>query len=146
MLNILWIYGSLFITAFLSATILPIGSDPALVAALSLTTQPWWALIAVATIGNTLGSMVNWAMGLGIERYREKSWFPVKPEQLDRAKTTYARWGRWCLLFAWLPFVGDAFTVVAGVMKERLWIFIALVGAGKLARYVLLSLGVAGFM
>jgi membrane protein YqaA with SNARE-associated domain len=142
----LTIYISLFITAFLAATILPIGSDPALVAALSLTDQPWWALIGVATVGNTLGSVLNWAMGLGIERFRERSWFPVKPEQLERAKISYARWGRWCLLFAWLPFVGDAFTVIAGVLKERLWVFILLVGVGKLARYVLLALGVAGFM
>jgi membrane protein YqaA with SNARE-associated domain len=137
-------YALLFLSAFLAATILPISSDPVLAGALGMSLEPWWALIAVATIGNTLGSVVNWGMGLGIERFKNRRWFPVSETQLERAKYHYGRWGRWCLLFAWLPVVGDAFTVLAGVLKERLWVFVALVGLGKLFRYLLIAFGVAG--
>jgi membrane protein YqaA with SNARE-associated domain len=140
------IYASLFITAFLAATILPIGSDPVLAGALGLSGEPWWALIAVATIGNTLGSVVNWVLGLSIERFKDSRWFPVSAEQLTKAKTYYSRWGRWCLFFAWVPLIGDAFTVLAGVLKERLWIFVLIVGFGKLFRYLLIAMGVAGFL
>jgi membrane protein YqaA with SNARE-associated domain len=123
-------YLLVFATSFLSATIVPIGSDPVL----------------SGTIGNTLGAIVNWALGMGIERFRHKSWFPASDAQLAKAKTHYDRWGRWTLLFAWLPLIGDAFTVLAGVMKEKLWIFVVLVGIGKLFRYLLLVTGTVFFL
>ncbi len=138
----LTIYFSLFTIAFLAATILPLQSEAVLTGLLALSHQPWWALIAVATIGNTLGSVVNWAMGLTLERFQNHRWFPASPAQLDKAKHYYQRYGRWCLLFAWLPFVGDALTVMAGVLKERLWIFVVIVGAGKLARYLVIATAV----
>jgi membrane protein YqaA with SNARE-associated domain len=139
-------YLLVFATSFLSATIVPIGSDPVLSGTVAMSGQPIWALVAVATIGNTLGAIVNWALGMGIERFRHKSWFPASDAQLAKAKTHYDRWGRWTLLFAWLPLIGDAFTVLAGVMKEKLWIFVVLVGIGKLFRYLLLVTGTVFFL
>jgi membrane protein YqaA with SNARE-associated domain len=81
-----------------------------------------------------------------INRFRERRWFPASAERMAQAERLYARFGRWCLVFAWVPVIGDALTVVAGVMKERLWIFLALVGLGKTARYLLLAAGLAGFL
>ena len=119
-------YASLFGIAFLAATLLPVQSEAVLGGMLALSHEPWWALLAVATIGNTLGAVVNWAMGLGIERFQNRRWFPATPAQLEKAKHYYTRYGRWCLLFSWVPIVGDAFTVIAGVLKERLWIFVVI--------------------
>jgi membrane protein YqaA with SNARE-associated domain len=132
----LFTYLSLFSVAFLAATVLPVQSEAVLAGLLAFSQEPWWALLAVATLGNTLGAVVNWALGLGIERFQGRRWFPATPSQLEKAKYYYTRYGRWCLFFSWIPIVGDAFTVLAGVLKERLWIFVMIVGAGKLARYV----------
>jgi membrane protein YqaA with SNARE-associated domain len=137
-------YLSLFGIAFLAATILPAQSEAVLAGLLVLKAEPWWALIAVATLGNTAGAVVNWMLGRGIERYQTRSWFPVTPAQLDRAKGYYERWGRWCLVFSWLPVVGDVFTVLAGVLRERLLVFVPLVAAGKLGRYLFVAAAVAG--
>jgi membrane protein YqaA with SNARE-associated domain len=135
-------YLSLFAIAFLAATLLPVQSEAVLAGLLALSEQPWWALIAVATFGNTLGAVVNWALGLGLEKFQDRRWFPATPAQLEKARYYYMRYGRWCLFFSWIPVVGDAFTVMAGVLKERLWIFVCIVGAGKLARYVAVAAAV----
>jgi membrane protein YqaA with SNARE-associated domain len=139
-------HASLFAVAFLAATLLPMQSEAVLAGLLSLSTESWITLLAVATLGNTLGAVVNWALGRGIEHYQSHKWFPVTAQQLEKAKHHYKRWGRWCLFFSWVPFVGDAFTVVAGVLREKLWIFIAIVGAGKLARYLVVAAAVAGLV
>jgi len=95
-----------------------------------------WLLVAVASVGNTLGSVVNWWIG---RKLAEQELFPVKHRGLERARAWYARWGRWSLLLAWLPFVGDPLTVVAGVMRERLAVFLALVGFSKTCRFAALA-------
>jgi membrane protein YqaA with SNARE-associated domain len=137
---------SLFAIAFLAATILPVQSEAVLAGVLGLSGESWVTLLSVATIGNTLGAVVNWALGRGIEHYQNRRWFPATPQQLEKAKTHYVRWGRWCLFFSWLPIVGDAFTVLAGVLREKLWVFVVIVGAGKLARYLVVAAAVAGFI
>jgi membrane protein YqaA with SNARE-associated domain len=139
-------YAGLFTIAFLAATILPLQSEAVLAGMLGFSGEPWLALLAVATLGNTLGAVVNWGLGRGIEHYQNRTWFPATPEQLEKAKHHYTRWGRWCLFFAWLPVVGDAFTVLAGVLHEKLWIFVVIVGAGKLARYLVVAGAVAGII
>ena len=144
MLTSLATYASLFAIAFLAATILPAQSEAVLAGLLTLGSEPWWALIAVATLGNTAGAVVNWMLGRGLEHYQTRRWFPVTPAQLARARIYYERWGRWCLLFAWLPIVGDIFTVLAGVLRERLSVFVPLVAAGKLGRYLVVTGVVAG--
>jgi membrane protein YqaA with SNARE-associated domain len=138
-------YLSLFTVAFLAATILPLQSETVLTALLALHQEPWWALIAVASLGNTLGAVVNWGLGLGLQRFQSKSWFPATPQQLEKATAIYQRFGRWCLLLSWLPIGGDALTVVAGVLREKLWVFVLLVGVGKTARYLALAAALAQF-
>lgn len=129
----------LFAIAFLAATIFPAQSEAALVALLLAGDQPVVALIAVASLGNTLGAVVNWALGRGIEHFRHRKWFPATEKQLDRATRWYGRWGRWSLLLSWMPFGGDALTVVAGVLREPLASFVVLVAIAKTARYVVVA-------
>ena len=140
------VLGGLFTIAFDAATILPAQSEAALVALLVAGGQPVWALVAVASAGNVLGAVVNWALGRGIERFRERSWFPVGPAMLPRAEGWYRRWGRWSLLLSWAPFGGDALTVVAGVLREPLWSFLALVTIAKTGRYLALTAATLGFL
>lgn len=129
----------LFVAAFGAATLLPFQSE-IVFAALALREEgsPLWVLVAVASTGNTLGSVVNWVLGRWIERFRNKRWFPASAEQLQRAQDWYARWGWPVLLLSWAPF-GDAITVAAGLMRTPLPLFLAVVGLAKTARYIALA-------
>lgn len=131
----------LFMAAFLAATLLPAQSEAVLVALLLEGHSPW-RLVAVASIGNVLGSTVNWWLGREIARFGDRRWFPVKPEALERARGWYARRGRWTLLLSWVPVIGDPLTLAAGMMRERFLVFLALVGFAKTARYVALAMAV----
>ena len=142
-----WALGGLFAIAFVAATILPAQSEAALVALLVASPISPVLLVAVASAGNVLGALVNWWLGRQLRLFRDKSWFPVGPAMLDRATGWYSRWGRWSLLLSWAPIGGDALTVAAGVLREPLWSFAALVTIAKTARYVALAaatLGLAG--
>ncbi|MDZ4191316.1 DedA family protein [Ectopseudomonas chengduensis] len=132
-------YPALFLSAFGAATLLPLQSEAVLVALLLAGQHPLWALLLVATLGNVLGSWVNWLLGRSIEHYRERRWFPVSPARLQQAQGWYARYGRWSLLLSWMPVIGDPLTLVAGVMRERLWIFMAIVTLAKASRYAVLA-------
>lgn len=133
-------YGSLVLVCFGAATILPMQSEPVLVGLLLAGGQPPWLLVLVASIGNTLGAVANWVLGRWIHRWRDRPWFPLTPAALARAEGWYRRWGRWSLLLSWAPFLGDPLTVVAGVLRERFWIFLLLVAVAKTARYLALTL------
>ncbi|WP_409514872.1 YqaA family protein, partial [Agrobacterium sp.] len=82
--------------------------------------------------------------GRYIERYRDKSWFPVKEAQLQRAEGWYRRFGRWSLLLSWMPLFGDALTVLSGVLREPFWSFLILVSIAKAGRYVVLAFATLG--
>lgn len=140
------IYGGLFAAAFLAATILPMQSEAILVSLILAGDLPVWALVLTASFGNTLGAVVNWALGRGIERFRHHRWFPVTEQQLAKAERWYRRFGRWSLLLSWLPIGGDALTVVAGVLREPLATFVLLVLIGKAARYVVLAAATQGLL
>ncbi|MDU9406956.1 YqaA family protein [Pseudomonas sp. zfem001] len=132
-------YPALFLSAFGAATLLPLQSEAVLVALLLAGQHPLWTLLLVATLGNVLGSWVNWLLGRSIEHYRERRWFPVSPARLQQAQDWYARYGRWSLLLSWMPVIGDPLTLVAGVMRERLWVFLAIVTLAKASRYAVLA-------
>ena len=137
------LYLTVFSSAFLAATIVPFASEIALTGALAAGGAVHW-LVLVATLGNTLGAVVNWAVGRFIERFRDRRWFPANREQLERAQAWFRRYGIWSLLFAWLPVVGEPLTVVAGAMRVRIAPFLILVAIGKGLRYVVLALAVEG--
>jgi membrane protein YqaA with SNARE-associated domain len=135
----------LFAIAFVAATILPAQSEAALIG-LQLAGYPVVLLVVVASIGNTLGAAVNWALGRGVEQFRDRRWFPASPAALDRATRWYRRWGRWSLLLSWAPIGGDALTVAAGVLREPFWSFLLLVAIAKTGRYVVLAAATAGLV
>lgn len=136
---------ALLLTSFLAATLLPGGSEVLLLALLVERRVEPGLLIVAATIGNTAGSMVNWACGRFLYAYRDARWFPVNPSATDRYARIFRRHGSWCLLFAWAPIVGDVFTVIAGTARVPIARFVILVGLGKLARYLVLAAGVTAF-
>lgn len=128
-------YLLLFGSAFLAATILPFYSEVVLFALLraggdSLT------LVVVAAVGNTLGAVVNWALGRYLLHFQDRRWFYFSRAQIERAQHWFQRYGFWSLLMAWAPVGGDALTLIAGIMKVRIGLFLLLVGAGKTLRYV----------
>lgn len=132
-------YGLLFASAFLAATIFPFYSEVLLVALLT-EGHSVWLLWLVATLGNTLGSAVNWVLGRYFLHFEARSWFPFKRRHLDKSQRWFQRYGIWSLLFAWLPVGGDALTFIAGMMRVRFAIFLLLTGLGKGLRYWVLIL------
>lgn len=139
-------YLGLFLAAFAAATLLPMQSEAVLATMLVSEHYLPLVLLAVATAGNVLGSVANWALGLGIEHFKHKRWFPVSEAKLEKAQSFYQRYGYWSLLLSWVPIVGDPITLVAGVMREPFWRFLLLVTFAKGGRYLLLTLLVLGSM
>ena len=139
-------YLGLFLAAFGAATLLPLQSEAVLVALLLSGKYALWSLLAVATLGNVLGSLVNWWLGRAIERFQDRRWFPVSPKHLEKARVHYQRYGHWSLLLSWLPVIGDPLTLVAGVMREPLGRFLLIVTLAKGARYGVLALATLGWM
>ena len=133
-------YFALFFAAFGAATLLPLQSEAALVGLLLRGNYNLWLLLGMATLGNVLGSVVNWWLGRWVEHFKTRRWFPVSDKQLDKARNHYERWGHWTLLLSWVPIIGDPLTLVAGVMREPLWRFLLLVTLAKGVRYGVLAL------
>ena len=128
-------YLLLFSSSFLAATILPFYSEVVLFA-LIRQGEPALMLIVIASVGNTLGALVNWYLGRFLLHYQDRRWFYFKKEQVAKMQYWFQRYGVWSLLFAWLPLGGDALTFIAGIMKVRITIFLLLVGVGKSLRYI----------
>ncbi|MGC9402469.1 YqaA family protein [Vibrio genomosp. F10] len=132
----LWV---LFISGFLSATLLPGGSEAGLIATLSLNQYSTLVIILVATVGNTLGGMTNYWLGL---------WLPNRTQQEKhghKAIRWLNRYGYWTLLFSWLPIIGDPLCLAAGWLRMRFLPCFALILIGKALRYSLLSAIYFGF-
>ena len=132
----------LFFTAFLAASILPVASEPAVLAALTLSDESWIIIIAFASAGNVLGSLLNWWLGRFAASSSYTGWLPVSPKARERAENWYRKWGRASLLFSWAPFFGDALTLAAGAMREPLASFVIIVSIAKTARYLTLAASV----
>jgi membrane protein YqaA with SNARE-associated domain len=135
---------ALFGGAFLAATVVPFSSEVMLTAAYASDPKLWFALWLAASVGNTLGAIVNWAFGRWALAAKDKRWFPFKGQKLDRATRWFQHWGVWSLLLAWMPVVGDVLTFIAGTFKVNIWLFILLVGFGKTSRYGVVVLIAAG--
>lgn len=140
----LYAYLGLFGAAFAAATLLPLQSEALLVALLLGGGQPAGVLVLVASLGNVLGSLVNWWLGRYLERFRDRRWFPVSDRRLLQAQHWYGRYGRWSLLLSWLPVIGDPLTLVAGIMREPLWRFMLIVSLAKTLRYSVLAAATLG--
>lgn len=127
---------SVFLVAFVSATLLPMGSEPFVFGLVKLNPDLFWSAILVATAGNTIGGAVTWAMGCGAERAYER----VKHRPMElRALQWLERFGAKACLLAWLPVVGDPLCAVAGWLRLPFWPCVAYMAIGKFARYLTMT-------
>ena len=132
----MWALGLLFLSAFGAATLLPLQSEAVLVGLLAQMQYPVWLLVAVASLGNILGSCVNWWLGLKVEEYKNKKWFPVSEQKMLQAQGIYQKYGFWSLLLSWVPVIGDPITLIAGLLKENFVRFVVMVSIAKIGRYL----------
>ena len=132
------IYLSLFIISFLAATILPFSSELTLAGLMATSSYDNLLLLAVASFGNILGSVVNWILGFYSRNLSTKRWFPFKDKQIEKSSKWFNRFGRWSLLFAWVPIIGDPLTLVAGLLRVKFVEFLILVTIGKVSRYLII--------
>ena len=136
------IYINLFVISFLAATILPLSSEITLAGLMTVQSYNNFILLLAASVGNILGSSFNWVLGIYSRKFKSKKWFPFNQNQMKRSSKWFLKYGKWSLLFAWLPIVGDPLTFVAGVMRTRFISFLALVAIGKVARYIIIMLAI----
>jgi membrane protein YqaA with SNARE-associated domain len=132
-----WGLPALFLVATISATLLPMGSEPALFGLIKLEPSLLWPALAVATAGNTLGGAISWWMGYGAERAWEQ-WQPGRVPQA-RALLWLQRFGARACLLSWLPIVGDPLCAVAGWLRLPFWPCVAYMLVGKGLRYLVMT-------
>jgi membrane protein YqaA with SNARE-associated domain len=127
---------TVFVVAFVSATLLPLGSEPAVFGLVKLNPELFWPAVLVATAGNTLGGAVSYWMGYGAERAYEK----VRHRRVEhRALEWLQRFGPKACLLSWLPVVGDPLCAVAGWLRLAFWPCVFYMALGKLARYTTMT-------
>jgi len=129
-------YLGLFLSAFLAATLVPLSSEVLLGGMVASQTFDARLLLLAAVLGNTLGAVVNWGLGRFCLRWQDRRWFPVNRSNLERATRWYNHFGKWSLLLAWVPVIGDPLTFAAGVLRTNFLWFLLLVAIGKTGRYI----------
>jgi membrane protein YqaA with SNARE-associated domain len=127
---------TVFVVSFISATLLPMGSEPAVFGLIKLRPDLFWPTIAVATVGNTLGGAVDWAMGYGAHQVADKY---RGSRTHGRALSWLEKLGPKACLLAWLPAVGDPLCAVAGWLRLPFWPCLLYMAIGKFARYVTMT-------
>ena len=130
------IYLSLFLISFLAATILPFSSELTFAGLMATSSYDNLFLLIIASLGNIFGSVVNWILGFYSRNLSKKKWFPFKNAQIEKSSKWFKRFGRWTLLFAWVPFIGDPLTLAAGLLRVKFLEFLILVMIGKVSRYM----------
>ena len=131
-------YLILFVSAFISATLFPLGSEALFIYDIN-EGYNIYLLLFFATIGNSLGSIFNYFLGLKGEEYliRKKL---LSEKMILKLKNYFDKYGFYCLLFSWLPIIGDPLTFVAGILKYDLKKFIIIVTIAKFLRYLFIAL------
>ena len=133
---------TVFVVAFVSATLLPLGSEPAVFGLVKLNPAMFWPAILVATAGNTLGGVLTWWMGYGAEKAYER----IKHHPSEaRALQWLKRFGAKACLLSWLPVVGDPLCAVAGWLRLPFWPCLLYMAIGKFARYLTMTLALGWF-
>jgi membrane protein YqaA with SNARE-associated domain len=127
---------TVFAVSFISATLLPMGSEPAVFGLIKLNPDLFWAAIAVATVGNTLGGMVSWWMGWGSRKVTQR--WGNSAHHL-RALAWLEKLGPKACLLSWLPVVGDPLCAVAGWLQLPLWPCTVYMAIGKFGRYLFMT-------
>jgi membrane protein YqaA with SNARE-associated domain len=130
-------YISLFISAFLAATLLPLSSEILLGALVLAGKSNVVGLWFWATLGNVAGSSINWSLGRYFLHFIEKKDFLFTQQEMHKAQARFSRYGVWSLLLAWVPIIGDPLTFIAGALRVPIGLFLLLVSLGKGTRYFL---------
>ena len=139
------IYAGLLLSAFTSATLLPGSSEAALLVLLAAGSGHPVLLVVAATIGNVLGSTINWSLGRFLFHLRDRPWFPFGPDAYGWAICRFQSYGFWLLFLSWVPVIGDPLTLAAGILRIPFPLFILIVSVGKAARYVALLVAFTGW-
>jgi len=119
------------------ATIIPFASEAYFVTLILLNKYNIWFLLISASLGNILGSVVNWILGYYTKYLIIKKWFPITQKKIDKASVLFSKYGKWSLLLGWVPFIGDPITFVAGTLRYSFLPFLLLVSIGKIGRYII---------
>lgn len=127
---------TVFLVSFLSATLLPMGSEPVVFGLVQLNPHLFWPVILIATLGNTLGGALNWWMGWGANKVADKY---KHASSHTRALLWLKKLGPEACLLAWLPLVGDPLCAVAGWLKLPFWPCFIYMAIGKFFRYLLMT-------
>jgi len=127
---------TVFVVALVSATLLPMGSEPAVFGLVKLNPDLFWPAVLVATAGNTVGGAITWWMGYGAERAYER--YAHRQAEV-RALRWLERFGAKACLLAWLPLVGDPLCAVAGWLRLPFWPCLLYMAIGKFARYLTMT-------
>lgn len=127
-------YLGLFLASFLASTVVPFGSEW-LVLLLVQMKFNIFVVVIVASLGNFLGACTSYYIGLKGRGLVERH-LGIEPVKIEKAERYFSKYGAYVLLFTWLPFIGDAFTVVSGLLRLRFWLFSVLVFTGKFLRYL----------
>ena len=127
-------YPGLFLASFLASTVLPLGSEGVLILLIARNFNIF-SVVLVATAGNYLGACTSYYIGLAGRTQLIGKHLHINAEQIEHAQVWFEKYGSWSLLFTWVPVLGDALPVAAGMMKLKFGIFSILVFAGKLLRY-----------
>ena len=132
------VYLILFITALISATLFPLGSEALLLYDVS---QGYniYLLLLFATVGNSLGSVINYFFGLKGEEYLLQKRL-LSEKHIIKVKFYFDKYGAWIILLSWLPIIGDSITFIAGVLKYNFRKFLIFVIIAKFSRYLFLFL------
>ena len=140
------IYLTLFLISFLSATLLPLGSEAVLLYDVSQGHSAW-LLWSIATVGNTFGAVVNYWLGLKGEAWLEREGH-LSSVKMQKAHGRFEKWGGWVLLLSWAPVIGDPLTFMVGVLQYNFTKFLLIVAFAKGVRYAIVvggySLGIGG--
>jgi membrane protein YqaA with SNARE-associated domain len=128
---------TVFVVAMVSATLLPMGSEPAVFGLVKLNPGMFWPAVIVATAGNTVGGAISWWMGYAAERTYEH--IRHRPPAELRALRWLERFGPRACLLSWLPVVGDPLCAVAGWLRLAFWPCVAYMAVGKFLRYLLMT-------
>ena len=134
------VYITLFSSSFISSTLLPGHSELILTAFIYSNKFPVLTLVLVASLGNILGSVLNWYLGFYFVKFKQKKWFPISHSQLEKSSLWFTNYGKWTLFLSWVPFIGDPLTVVAGILRIPIITFLIIVSISKILRYVFISL------
>ena len=130
-------YLTLFFISFFAATVLPVSSELTLLGMLTTGSYSGLLLLLFASLGNILGSCVNWYLGTHFIKFKDKKWFPFSDKQINKSSFWFLKYGYWSLLFAWVPLVGGPLTFASGFLKINFFSFLVLVSIGKILRYSL---------